>query len=84
MACSDCGQGKGHMDGCPQKNRDKRGGSGRGRQDKTDGKGSLRTPMCMETGNDENPAQHPGIRHVCGEKKRHSGAHRCGGCGATY
>jgi hypothetical protein len=82
MACGDCGARKGHLPGCPAGDRDKRGGKGKP-DPKQQGK-RIRTPVCLATSAEDNPREHPDMRHVCVNDKGHSGSHTCGGCGKSY
>lgn len=83
MACSSCGAKKGHLGGCPEGSRDKRGGPPPKGGKRTDPVGRRTPPMCKATSSTANNKEHPGAFHVCIDDKGHGGGHSCG-CGAGF
>jgi hypothetical protein len=85
-ACGECGARKGHLDGCSQKARQKRGGRqpGRDRENERGGREPRRAKLCMQTDGGSNEPEHRGMRHVCAQDKGHGGSHRCSGCSHAW
>jgi hypothetical protein len=79
-ACSDCGQKKGHMNGCPQADKDKRGASPGGKQTPKPANEEAKK-RCLETWGNDHLAEHPGAFHICMQMKFHGGKHQCQLCG---